>query len=146
MRLTIMRLTYRDGIATVATAAAVVFYALWATNTVAPNLSTRVAALVVFGLGFVGCPTAAQDVSGRNTTTRRWYATTTTVLGFVALVAGVSAMVFASEVMLAILVVALVALWLAATARHAYGSHPRIRTGSGGSPLESAARGPHPTF
>lgn len=141
-----MRLTWKDGIATVATAAAVVFYALWATNTVAPNLSTRVAALVVFALGFVGCPTAAQDVSGRNTTTRKWYATTSTVLGFVALVAGVSAMVFASEVMLAILVVAMVALWLAATARHAYGGRPRARTGSGGSPLESAAQGPHPTF
>jgi hypothetical protein len=141
-----MRLTWKDGIATTATAAAVVFYALWATDTVAPNLSVRVATLVVFGLGFIGCPTAARDVSAEGTGAPRWYATTATVLGFVALVAGVSALAFGNGTMLAILVVAMVALWLAATVRHALGSRPYRRTGSGGRPLDSAARGPHPTF
>ncbi|HEX6074837.1 MAG TPA: hypothetical protein VFZ32_06180 [Micromonosporaceae bacterium] len=139
-----MRLTWRDGIATLATAAAVVFYGLWLTDTMAPNLSTRMAALVVFILGFAGCPTAASDLYTRESRVPLWYTVAFSVVGFVALVAGVISVVFASEVMLATLVFAMVALWFAATLRRGYGGHRPAR--STDNPLDAAVQGPHPTF
>jgi hypothetical protein len=47
------------------------------------------------------------------------YTSFASVLGVIALAAGVAALITASTVALAILVVATLALWLAATARHA---------------------------
>jgi len=48
-----------------------------------------------------------------------------TALGLVALVAGIWAIVAASETMLVVLVGAMVILWLMATVRHLVGASPR---------------------
>jgi hypothetical protein len=51
------------------------------------------------------------------------------LLGLVALVAGIWAIVAASETMLAVLVGAMVVLWLMATVRHAVVTAPRLPAG-----------------
>ena len=51
-----MRLTVRDGLATVFVAAAAAVYLLWVTGAAMTGWSVRVAAAVLFGLGW-GSPT-----------------------------------------------------------------------------------------
>lgn len=119
-----MRLTMKDMRATLVVGAAVVFYALWATGTVAVNMSTRVAATIVFALGWLGCTSDTDqmkivfgvDAAHRPPLT---YVVLASVVGAVALVAGVIAIVAGNEAMLATLVVATAGLWLMASARHA---------------------------
>jgi len=50
-----MRLTWKDGLASLFVGAAVVLYSLWLTETAVPDMSTRALALVVFGLGWAAC-------------------------------------------------------------------------------------------
>ena len=47
-----MRLTWRDGLATLLVAAAAVLYALWAANALMPGVSTRWMTVIAFALGF----------------------------------------------------------------------------------------------
>jgi hypothetical protein len=76
-------------------------------------------AAAVLVLGFVGgCAMSA--AAGQSQGTRaRAYTSFASLLGVIALVAGIVALITASTVALAILVVATLALWLAATVRHA---------------------------
>jgi hypothetical protein len=129
-----MRLTWRDGLATLLVAAAAVLYALWATGALMPGVSTRWMTVITFALGMAAC-TANQpglgEVYGATREGRRpsgLYIALATGLGIVMLVAGILAFVLASEAMLATLVAAMVALWLMATARHALaGRHLQLR-------------------
>lgn len=50
-----MRLTARDGIATLFVAAAAVVFILWTTGAAMAGLSTRVITVVVFALGWFAC-------------------------------------------------------------------------------------------
>jgi len=54
-----MRLTWRDGMATLFVAAAVVVFALWQSETAMTEMSTRAMAVVVFALGWLGCTSDA---------------------------------------------------------------------------------------
>jgi hypothetical protein len=115
-----MRLTWKDAVATVFTAAIAVIYAMFLGSTTAWLISSaRGTAGAVLVLGFVGgcgmSATARQYQDRR----ARAYTSVASVLGATALVAGVVALATASTVALAILVAATLALWLAATARHA---------------------------
>lgn len=116
-----MRLTWKDAVSTVFMAAIVVIYVAFLNSTTAWLISSaRGTAAAVLILGMVGgCAMSA--AAGRDQGPRaRTYTSFASVLGAIALVAGVIALITASTVALAILVVATLTLWLVATVRHAF--------------------------
>lgn len=123
-----MRLTRKDVRATVFVVGAAVFYTLWLTGTVAADMSTRVVAAIVFALGWLGCTSDADQmkavfgVEGKRPPLL--YVVLASLVGGVALVAGTIAIIWSNEVMLATLVVAMAALWIAATVRHQIAGRP----------------------
>jgi len=126
-----MRLTWKDAVSTVFMAAIVVIYAAFLNSTSAWLISsargTTAAVLVLGMVGGCGMSAAAAQDQGRQA---RAYTTAAGVLGAVALVAAIFALVTANTTALAVLVAATLALWLAATVRHALGTvhgggHPR---------------------
>lgn len=129
-----MRLTWRDGLATLLVAAAAMLYALWATNALMPGVSTRWMTVIAFALGMAACTANQRELGELYGATRQGprtsglYIALATALGIVMLAAGIVAFVLASEAMLATLVAGMVALWLIATARHVLtGRHPQLR-------------------
>lgn len=120
-----MRLTARDGIATLFVVAAAVMFALWGTGAAMAGMSVRVMTLVVFALGFAACLTDQRQMGvvygagKRSKAAPLNYVLASSAIGGLALVAGIIAMVTGSAVMLATLLAAVVALWLLATAWHA---------------------------
>lgn len=119
-----MRVSWRDGLATVVTGAAVALYLLWTNGAAAEGMSVRALSGIVLALGFVGCTSDAANMAsiyGPDRTAPMSYTAATSIVGLVALVAGIVAIVGASETALGVLVVAIVALWAIATARHAFG-------------------------
>lgn len=117
------RLTFKDALATLFTLAAVLVYVLWATETAFTDTGTRTIALTVFALGFAGCMSnersmASMYAGGSDRTVSMTYVVTSTLIGFLALVAGLAAMLTGSEAMVATLVVATVTLWILSTVRH----------------------------
>ena len=138
-----MRLTWRDAVATLAVGAAVGYYVLWATGTVAH--SARVAGVVVFAFGMIACTSARSEmervygVAGAARPAMS-YVVTVSAVGAMALVAGVVTLVTAGEVALATLVASLVLLWLLATLRHAF-TEPTTRPLAGHTPHGSARVG-----
>ena len=120
-----MRLTWKDGLAAAFVAAAAVLYAVWLAGAGMSGTSTRVLGALVFGLGFAACTTNSSemaDVYGAAPRKRRVpmpYVVTASLIGMVALVAGVITLVTADEAMLATLVVAMIVLLVMSTVRHA---------------------------
>lgn len=116
-----MRLSWRDGLATVFVAAAGVLYALWLAGTDLLGISeTRVVAGVVLGLGLAASVTAVvYGVGAGLLRANKAYLTIASLIGLAALIAGVIALATDNEAMLATLVAATVALWLMSTVRHA---------------------------
>ena len=128
-----MRLTSRDGLATVLVAAAAGSYALWATGAALAGVSARWMTVIAFALGMAACTANHREldqVYGTSPGAPRppgSYVTLSTALGIVMLGAGIVAFVMASQTMLATLVAAMVALWLLATGRHALtGRHRHV--------------------
>ena len=115
-----MRLTWKDAVSTVFMAAIVVIYVAFLNSTTAWLISSaRGTAAAVLVLGMVGG--CAMSAAGQYQGTQAWaYTSFASVLGAIALVAGVIALITASTAALAVLVVATLALWLAATVRHAF--------------------------
>jgi hypothetical protein len=124
-----MRLTWRDGSATVLVASAAAVYALWATGTAMANTSATVIAAVVFGLGWAACVTDQREmqiVYGAGRQRPRppsGYIMLTSAMGVTALGAGIAALVIASDTAIIILLTAMIALWVLATARHILATH-----------------------
>jgi len=120
-----MRLSVRDGLATVFVAAAAVLYALWDTGAALAGWSAREAAAVVFVLGFATCVADQKQMAvvyGAAPGQRRppaAYVVLVSVLGAAALAAGITALVTGSPVAVAALMAAVAGLWAATTARHA---------------------------
>jgi hypothetical protein len=116
-----MRLTWKDAVSTVFMATIVVIYIAFLNSTTAWLISSArgtAAAVLVLGIvGGCGMSTAAEQYQG---TRARAYTSFASVVGAIALVAGVIALITASTVALAILVVATLSLWLVATLRHAF--------------------------
>lgn len=119
-----MRLSIRDGVATLFVATAAVVYGLWVTGAALGGWSVREAAAVVFALGFATCVTDQKEMAvvyGALPGVRRppaLYAMLVSVLGATALTAGVTALVTGSKAWVAALMAAEVGLWVIATARH----------------------------
>jgi len=139
-----MHLTRKDLRASLAVLAAAVFYVLWSQDTVAADMSTRIAAVIVFALGWLGCTSDVdqmKDVFGIDAERRppMAYVVLASAVGAIALVAGIVAIVAASEPMLATLVVATVVLWLMTTVRHAITAPVEIRDEAVPTPLGKAA-------
>lgn len=133
-----MRLTVRDVLATLFVAAAAVLYGTWVTGAALTGLSTRVIAVVVFGLGWAACVTDQKEMAvvfGADRTSPRppaAYAVITSAAGALVLVTGIITLVTASATALAMLVASTAALWLIATARHTLASSAhRTPDGSG---------------
>ena len=88
------------------------------------NTSTTVIAAVVFGLGWAACVTDQREmqiVYGADRQRPRppiGYLMLTSAIGVMALGAGIAALVTASGTALIILLAAMIALWVLATARH----------------------------
>ena len=115
-----MRLTWKDAVSTVFMAAIVIIYAAFLNSTTVWLISSaRGTAAAVLILGFVGgcAMSAARQDQG---TQARAYTSFASILGAVALIAGVIALIMASTAALAVLVAATLTLWLAATLRHAF--------------------------
>jgi hypothetical protein len=129
-----MRLTVRDGLATVFVAAAEVVYLLWVTGAAMTGWSVRVAAVVVFGLGWAACVTDQKQMAvvygaahgSRQPTVA--YVVIVSGIGALALVAGVIALVAGSTAMLATLAASMGGLWVIATARHTLTSESGSRS------------------
>jgi len=122
-----MRLTWkRDGSATLFVAVAAMLYILWLTGAALTGTSIRVVGAAVFALGFAACTSNKAEMAivfGADREHRRPpmpYVVTASILGAVALAAGVIALASANEAMLATLVVAMAVLWVIATLRHAF--------------------------
>jgi hypothetical protein len=125
-----MRLRWRDGLSTLLVAAAVVLYALWLTGTAAAGMSTRVLGAVVLGLGWAACTSNQAELAvaygaGGHRRAPWAYLVVASLVGLVALVAGVTTLVSASEAMLATLVAAMVTLWVVTTVRHVVAGQTR---------------------
>jgi hypothetical protein len=122
-----MRLTWkRDGLASLFVVVAAAIYAVWVTETGLTGMSTRALGAAVFVLGWAACTSnkaemaivyGADRARGRPSMP---YVVAASLLGAVAFVAGIIALVSANEAMLATLVIATGALWVIATLRHAF--------------------------
>jgi len=124
-----MRLTWRDALATVFVFVAALLYALWLAEIEVFGMSSATAmGVVVMVLGMAASVTAVvYGVGAGLLSASKVYLVVTSVLGLVALVAGIMAIVDANEAMLAALVASTVVMWLMSTIRHAgiAGTRPR---------------------
>lgn len=114
-----MRFPKRDILATGLVAAAVLIYVLWAIDSTLPGLSgTRVSGVVILALGFAASASAVVPTFDQLLRGNKAYLATTALLGIVALIGGAAMLTTASDTGLAILVVAMVVLWVVATFHH----------------------------
>lgn len=112
-----MSMPWRDRIATVCVATATSIYVLWLAGFLG-GLSAATTALVVLGLGFIASASAVVPGFAALLSGSRVYLALASLGGIVALVCGAVTVMQATEVTLAILVVATLGLWAAATVRH----------------------------
>lgn len=118
-----MRLSWQDRVATALVFGAGLLYVLWVTGSAFGALSTTAASAAVFGLGFVACVSDQGRMAlmygprgdARPSTA---YVATATLVGLLALVTGLVAMLAGDGVMLAVLVASILALWVMATTAH----------------------------
>lgn len=128
-----MRMTWRDGLATVFVLIAVLVYALWLGGVEVFGLGVRGIGAVVLILGLAASVIAVvYGVGAGLLRAHIAYLAGASSIGLIASIAGVATLLNASEPMLTALVFATVALWAMATLRHA------IKTGAT-PPLERPA-------
>ncbi len=114
-----MRIPTRDRIATVLVGLAAVAYVLWLTGSALPGMdSIRVTGVTILGLGLVASAGAVVPGFDRLLHGNRLYVAVTTLLGLVALAAGVVMLVDASEVALGVVMGTMIVLWLISTVHH----------------------------
>ena len=114
-----MNLQKRDVAATGLVATAVVIYLLWLLDAVPSGMrDVRATGAVILALGFAASAIAVVPTFGQLLGGNKAYLAVTSLLGLVALVAGVVMLVGTSEPALAVVMVAMVAMWLIATIHH----------------------------
>ena len=115
-----MRLPCRDVIATVLVVTAFVVFAAWSLGTAIPGFSAVGAvAAAVLVLGIAASALAVVPGFAGLLHGSRLYLALTSSLGVVALGAGLWALIGGATIGLTVLVVATIAMWALATARHA---------------------------
>lgn len=125
-----MRLTWKDGLATVFVAAAVVIFAVWSAGGSVVGISGRGLVVAIFLLGIAGCYTAQSQfeaVYGGNGTIRppMGYVVLVSVVGALATVAGIVALIVGGGLAVTTLLLAMIVMWILSTARH------QLRTSAG---------------
>jgi hypothetical protein len=116
-----MRLTWKDGVTTAVMALVLAVYLLYTSGAdVVFVSSVRGASVAILLLGAIGCGYGAADqlYKASDAATTRAYTVVASAFGATALVAGLIALIFGSEVALTVLFAATAALWLIATMRH----------------------------
>ncbi len=114
-----MNLQKKDVIATVLVAAAGVLYLLWVSDTSPAMLSgVRATGAAILVLGFAASATAVVPGFTELMQGSRTYMAVTSLIGLGAAVAGGLVLVGGSEVGLAVLMAAMLVLWLVATIHH----------------------------
>lgn len=114
-----MRLPRRDLVATVLVAVALVLYVLWAAGAAPPGLDgVRATGLVVLALGFAASASAVVPHFDELMHGSRAYMAVTSLIGVVALAAGIVMLVDASGTGLGVMMGAMGLLWLIATVHH----------------------------
>jgi hypothetical protein len=114
-----MRLPKQDIIATVLVAGAGFLYLLWFLGSAPLGLSgTRATGLVVLGLGFAASASAVVPKFDQLIHGNKTYLAATSLIGMVALVAGILVLLIASDTALGVLLAAMGTLWLIATIHH----------------------------
>ena len=109
---------WRDRIATLVVASALLVYVLWAVGAIG-EVSAGTMSIVVLVLGVVASASAVVPGFAELLAGSRPYLVLASIGGLVALASGVLTIVNSTEETLAVLVIATVALWAAATVRHA---------------------------
>lgn len=110
---------WRDSIATLLVALAVVIYGAWALGLAIPALTTvEVIAVGILVLGVGASISAVVPGFGELLHGSRTYLAATSLLGVVALAGGIYAIATGEAIALAILALATVILWAVSTARH----------------------------
>jgi hypothetical protein len=112
-----MSLPWRDWIATLLVATATLIYLLWLLGPL-EGLTVSTIAVLVLGLGFVASASAVVPGFAGLLSGSRMYLGLASLGGLIALACGVLTVAKATEPTLAILVVATIGLWAAATVRH----------------------------
>jgi hypothetical protein len=115
-----MSIPIRDRIATAFVATTTIIYVLWFTGFL-DVVTPGAVALIVLGLGFVASASAVVPGFAALLAGSRLYLVLASLGGLVALVCGVLTILQATEQTLAVLVVATIGLWAAATVRHSVG-------------------------
>ena len=136
-----MRLTWRDGLATVFVFVAVLLYVSWlAGMELLGTSSARVVGGVVLGLGLAASVTAVvYGVGAGLFRASKAYLALASMIGLAALVAGVIALVSGNEMMLGALVFATAALWAMSTVRHMLETGTRVEDEQGHLSFRDAA-------
>ena len=124
-----MLIPWRDRVATLLVAIATLIYMLWLTGPL-DWLTAGAVALIVLTLGFMASASAVVPGFAALIRGSKSYLVATSLAGLVALAAGIVTVLQADRETLAILVVATIALWAAATVRHALGTERGAVTAS----------------
>jgi hypothetical protein len=119
-----MNLQKRDLVATGLVAAAGVIYLLWLLDSLPTAMSSvRAVGAVILALGFAASATAVVPTFDQLLHGNKVYLAATSLLGLVALIAGVVMLVNLSDVSLAVVMAAMIAMWLIATIHHSLLAH-----------------------
>ena len=114
-----MNLPKKDVIATSLVALAGVLYLLWVTGSAPPGMNEmRATGIVILALGFAASATAVVPSFGQLLHGNKIYMTVTSLIGLIAFVGGVLMLVAESDAGLAVVMAAMVVLWLIATIHH----------------------------
>jgi predicted branched-subunit amino acid permease len=109
----------RDLTATGLVATALVIYLLWLLDAVPAAMSgVRVTGTVILALGFAASATAVVPTFDQLLHGNKAYMAVTSLIGLLALVAGVVMLVASSHTALALLMLAMLTMWLIATIHH----------------------------
>jgi hypothetical protein len=114
-----LRVLKRDLLASTLVVVAGVLYMLWASDTALPGLrSTRATGLVVLGLGFAASASAVVPGFYGLIHRSKGYLAMTSLIGLLALGAGLWMLIYSSDVALGLLISSMGMLWLIATIHH----------------------------
>jgi predicted branched-subunit amino acid permease len=140
-----MHLPKQDVIATALVAAAGLLYLLWAVGSALPGMSgTRVTGIAVLALGFAASASAVVPTFDQLLHGNRTYLAVTSLIGLVAVIGGVQMLVTGSGTGLAVVMAAMVVLWLIATIHHSLQVKTALPSQQVGA-QHSTKQGPRPT-
>jgi hypothetical protein len=123
-----MSIPMRDRIATLLVATATLIYVLWFTG-VLGGLTAGSVALIILALGFVASASAVVPGFAGLLAGSKLYLALASLGGLVAVVCGAITVTQATKETLAILVIATIGLWAAATVRHGIGHDSKVAIG-----------------